>query len=107
VRFARVHTSIAVFFSLRSEFYVDGASIPEVNFDVGPSWSGLMPISDAANETRKVRLFKSGNDTDGLELNSVLLIFQLFFWFFPPGPEGSLDDLIFWYDVLTTMRVSY
>ena len=22
---------------------------------------------------------------------------QLFFWFFPPGPEGSLDDLIFWY----------
>ena len=66
-----------------------------------------MPISDAANETRKVRLFKSGNDTDGLELNSVLLIFQLFFWFFPPGPEGSLDDLIFWYDVFNTMRVLY
>ncbi|KAI0045431.1 alpha/beta-hydrolase [Auriscalpium vulgare] len=22
--------------------------------------------------------------------------FQLFFWFFPPGPEGSLDDVIFW-----------
>ena len=22
---------------------------------------------------------------------------QLFFWFFPPGPEGSPDDLIFWY----------
>ena len=21
---------------------------------------------------------------------------QLFFWFFPPGPQGSLDDLIFW-----------
>ena len=28
-----------------------------------------------------------------------LLIPQLFFWFFPPGPEGSLDDLIFWYVV--------
>ena len=26
-------------------------------------------------------------------------MFQLFFWFFPPGPEGSLDDLIFWYVV--------
>jgi hypothetical protein len=26
-----------------------------------------------------------------------LLSPQLFFWFFPPGPEGSLDDLIFWY----------
>ena len=29
----------------------------------------------------------------------VLLTIQLFFWFFPPGPEGSLDDLIFWYAV--------
>ncbi|KAH9949179.1 Alpha/Beta hydrolase protein [Amylocystis lapponica] len=56
-----------------SDFYVDGTTIPEVDFDAGPSWAGLLPISDAANETRK-----------------------LFFWFFPPGPEGSLDDLIFW-----------
>ncbi|GLB33216.1 putative alpha beta-hydrolase [Lyophyllum shimeji] len=56
-----------------SEFYVDGKSIPEVDFDVGPSWSGLLPISADPNETRK-----------------------LFFWFFPPGPQGSLDDLIFW-----------
>ncbi|KAJ6579578.1 alpha/beta-hydrolase [Mycena vulgaris] len=55
------------------KFFVDGTTIPEVDFDVGPSWSGLMPISANANETRK-----------------------LFFWFFPPGPEGSLDDLIFW-----------
>ncbi|KAK7691257.1 hypothetical protein QCA50_004650 [Cerrena zonata] len=56
-----------------SQFWVDGTSIPEVDFDVGPSWSGLLPISSAANETRK-----------------------LFFWFFPPGPQGSLDDLVFW-----------
>jgi carboxypeptidase D len=97
--YAGVHASFAFFFSLRSEFYVDGTSIPEVNFDAGPSWSGLIPISGATNETRKVRLFKLGNDTGGLELNLILLIFQLFFWFFPPGPEGSLDDLIFWYDV--------
>ena len=86
-------------FSLRSEFYVDGTSLPEVDFDVGPSWSGLIPISDAANETRKVQLFWSGSDADELRPNLVLLIFQLFFWFYPPGPEGSLDDLIFWYDV--------
>lgn len=39
---------------VRTEFYVDGATIPEVDFDVGPSWSGLMPISGNANETRKV-----------------------------------------------------
>ena len=36
------------------EFYVNGANIPLVNFDVGPSWSGLIPISSAPNETRKV-----------------------------------------------------
>ncbi|KAH9910242.1 Alpha/Beta hydrolase protein, partial [Amylocystis lapponica] len=47
--------------------------IPLVDFDAGPSWAGLLPISNAPNETR-----------------------ELFFWFFPPGPEGSLDDLIFW-----------
>ncbi|KAH9065161.1 alpha/beta-hydrolase [Lactarius deliciosus] len=56
-----------------SQFFVNGTTIPAVNFDVGPSWAGLIPISAAPNESRK-----------------------LFFWFFPPGPEGSLDDLIFW-----------
>ncbi|KAK0191664.1 alpha/beta-hydrolase [Armillaria mellea] len=56
-----------------ANFLVDGARIPEVDFDVGPSWAGLMPISSDPNETRK-----------------------LFFWFFPPGPQGSMDDLIFW-----------
>ncbi|KAI0368444.1 alpha/beta-hydrolase [Pilatotrama ljubarskyi] len=56
-----------------AEFYVDGRSIPDVDWDVGPSWSGLLPISSDPKETRK-----------------------LFFWFFPPGPQGSLDDLIFW-----------
>lgn len=38
-----------------TEFYVDGTSIPEVDFDIGPSWSGLLPISNSPNETRKVR----------------------------------------------------
>ncbi|KIJ12902.1 hypothetical protein PAXINDRAFT_14266 [Paxillus involutus ATCC 200175] len=56
-----------------SEFWVDGSALPLVDFDVGPSWAGLLPISNNPNEMR-----------------------QLFFWFFPPGPEGSLDDLIFW-----------
>ncbi|PPQ88899.1 hypothetical protein CVT25_009134 [Psilocybe cyanescens] len=56
-----------------SKFFVDGKSIPEVDFDVGPSWSGLLPISGNKSETR-----------------------QLFFWFFPPGPQGSSEDLIFW-----------
>ncbi|TFK89211.1 alpha/beta-hydrolase [Polyporus arcularius HHB13444] len=56
-----------------SEFWVNGTSIPDVNWDIGDSWAGLLPISSDPNETRK-----------------------LFFWFFPPGPQGSPDDLIFW-----------
>jgi hypothetical protein len=43
--------------------------------------------------------------TDNLIL--VLLITQLFFWFFPPGPEGSIDDLIFWYVVYFVFFCSY
>jgi carboxypeptidase D len=38
-----------------TEFYVNGKTIPQVGFDVGPSWSGLLPISGNKNETRKVR----------------------------------------------------
>ena len=51
--YARAHTLFSSSHA-DSEFYVNGATIPEVNFDVGPSWSGLIPISDAQNETRKV-----------------------------------------------------
>jgi carboxypeptidase D len=39
---------------LRLEFYVDGRSLPLVDFDVGPSWAGLLPISSSPNETRQV-----------------------------------------------------
>lgn len=35
-------------------FYVDGTTIPDVDWDVGPSWAGLLPISGDENETRKV-----------------------------------------------------
>ncbi|KAM6489316.1 Alpha/Beta hydrolase fold [Amanita muscaria] len=58
---------------LASHFWVNGTSIPFVDWDVGPSWAGLLPISSAADETRK-----------------------LFFWFFPPAEGGCLDDLILW-----------
>lgn len=54
-------------------YLVDGTKIPDVNFDVGPSWAGLMPISGNANETRK-----------------------LFFWFWPTTNTQHTDDLVFW-----------
>ena len=40
-----------------AEFYVDGTTIPEVDFDIGPSWSGSLPISGDPNETRKVSCY--------------------------------------------------
>lgn len=42
------------------KFVVNGTGIPDVPFDVGESYAGLLPISGANNETR-----------------------ELFFWFFP------------------------
>jgi len=39
---------------IRAEFYVDGTSLPLVDFDVGPSWAGLLPISNRSDETRQV-----------------------------------------------------
>ncbi|TFK44435.1 alpha/beta-hydrolase [Crucibulum laeve] len=55
------------------KFLVDGTKIPDVKFDAGPSWSGLMPISGAKNETRK-----------------------LFFWFWPTNNPANTKDLVFW-----------
>ncbi|KAF9268719.1 alpha/beta-hydrolase [Marasmius fiardii PR-910] len=55
------------------QFLVDGTKIPDVNFDAGPSWSGLMPISGNRNETRK-----------------------LFFWFWPTSDIAHTKNLLFW-----------
>ncbi|KAG6837827.1 hypothetical protein H0H93_016195 [Arthromyces matolae] len=55
------------------QFFVDGTKIPEVDFDAGPSYAGLMPISGNKNETRK-----------------------LFFWFWPTNNASNAKDLTFW-----------
>ncbi|KAH9997012.1 Alpha/Beta hydrolase protein, partial [Russula vinacea] len=55
------------------EFHVDGTKIPLVDFDVGDSWAGLLPISSDPHETRK-----------------------LYFWYFPPTVNGSENDFILW-----------
>ncbi|KAK0486281.1 alpha/beta-hydrolase [Armillaria novae-zelandiae] len=56
-----------------AKFFVDGTKIPDVNFDAGPSWSGLMPISADPKETRK-----------------------LFFWFWPTSNASNANELLFW-----------
>lgn len=55
------------------KFVVDGTAIPDVNFDIGESYAGLLPISKASNETR-----------------------QLYFWFFPSKNPDAGDEIAIW-----------
>ncbi|EMD66855.1 hypothetical protein GGP41_008244 [Bipolaris sorokiniana] len=54
-------------------FAVDGKHVPLVNFDLGESYAGLLPISNHANETRK-----------------------LFFWFFPSTLDKTPEEIVIW-----------
>ena len=59
--------------SKSSPFAVNGTGIPEVPFDVGESYAGLLPISSSEDETR-----------------------QIFFWFFPTTNPEKRDEIIIW-----------
>ncbi|KAK1984903.1 serine carboxypeptidase [Colletotrichum cereale] len=54
-------------------FAVNGTGFPEVLFDIGESYAGLLPISDEPNETRK-----------------------LFFWFFPSTAAEQPEEITIW-----------
>ncbi|KAL1641109.1 hypothetical protein SLS58_006383 [Diplodia intermedia] len=56
-------------------FAVNGTNIPDVDFDIGESYAGLLPISDKANETRK-----------------------LYFWFFPSTNPNATDEITIWFN---------
>jgi hypothetical protein len=56
-------------------FAVDGRKVPEVDFDIGESYAGLLPIS---------------NNTDAP---------QLYFWYFPTTNPAGKDDLTIWLNV--------
>lgn len=55
------------------QFVVNGTGLPDVHFDVGESYAGLLPITDDKNETRK-----------------------LFFWFFPSQDPKASDEIAVW-----------
>ncbi|KAM5441391.1 putative carboxypeptidase D [Microsporum ferrugineum] len=55
------------------KYAVDGKSIPEVQFDVGESYAGLMPISTRRGESR-----------------------QLYFWYFPSENPAAKDEITIW-----------
>lgn len=52
-----------------AEFWVNGSAIPEVEFDVGDSWAGLLPISNATGETRQVCVVVLGTQELEADLN--------------------------------------
>lgn len=52
------------------EFAVDGNALPDVNFNIGESYAGLLPISDDPNDPN-----------------------QLFFWFFPSQNPSANDEI--------------
>ncbi len=56
-----------------TRYAVNGTGLPDVNFDIGESYAGLMPISDAANEKR-----------------------ELYFWFFPSSNPLAKDEITIW-----------
>jgi carboxypeptidase D len=62
-------------YSRHIDFAVDGKAIPDVDFDIGESYAGLLPISAEKDEER-----------------------QLYFWFFPSTSDLPSEDipLIIW-----------
>ncbi|KAL9126843.1 MAG: hypothetical protein Q9217_004170 [Psora testacea] len=46
--------------SATQKFVVNGTGIPDVNFDVGESYAGQLPISQSANETRELFFWFNG-----------------------------------------------
>ena len=54
------------------KYVVDGTAIPDVDFDIGESYAGLMPISNA---------------TDAAEL---------YFWFFPSSNPKAEKEITIW-----------
>ncbi|DAA77580.1 TPA_exp: putative serine carboxypeptidase [Trichophyton benhamiae CBS 112371] len=55
------------------KYAVDGTKIPEVQFDIGESYAGLMPISTRKDESR-----------------------ELYFWYFPSENPAAKDEITIW-----------
>ncbi|KAI9649459.1 hypothetical protein NHQ30_002035 [Ciborinia camelliae] len=66
-------TSFPYLTNSTAKYSVNGTAIPEVDFDVGESYAGLMPISKDADESR-----------------------QLYFWFYPSTNELASDEILIW-----------
>ncbi|KAH0337454.1 alpha/beta-hydrolase, partial [Aureobasidium melanogenum] len=55
-----------------TKYAVNGTNIPDVDFDIGESYAGLMPISSQQNAS------------------------ELYFWFFPSDNAHASDEILIW-----------
>ncbi|WFD35820.1 carboxypeptidase D [Malassezia cuniculi] len=65
--------ALAVTFSGDKAKGFEVKNLPKVDFDLGPSWAGNLPVSNDTNEDKK-----------------------LFFWMFPPAGDVGHDDVVVW-----------
>lgn len=56
-----------------ADFVVNGTAVPEVDFDIGESYAGLLPITSNPNDTQK-----------------------LFFWYFPSENPAASNEITIW-----------
>lgn len=56
-----------------TEFLVNGTSLPDVEFDIGESYAGLLSTSE---------------DLSAAE--------RLFFWFFPSSSAAAQNEIVIW-----------
>jgi hypothetical protein len=54
---------------------VQGNAVPDVPFDIGESYAGLLPISGESDETP-----------------------ELYFWFFPTVNPAGTEEVVIWLD---------
>ncbi|KAL6400873.1 carboxypeptidase [Ilyonectria robusta] len=75
-RVERRATSSSQYYNKKtSPFYVTPTGIPNVSFDVGESYAGLIPV-DATKPSNAQQ--------------------KMFFWFFPTENPAGKDDIIIW-----------
>ena len=55
-----------------TQFAVNGSAIPDVDFDIGESYAGLLPISSAPNAS------------------------ELYFWFYPSVNSDADEEILIW-----------
>ena len=53
-------------------YAIDGSAIPDVSFDIGESYAGLLPISNGSTDR------------------------ELYFWFFPSQNPNATDEITIW-----------